>query len=169
MIEVKAIYLEAASINLTSSTGLTPLAKMQLNRNGQFYNVLRCSLPVRAKIDDKELLHNLRRRIIQQTEILKKTINRDGSDIKIKFQNDSTLTWEKAITDLIKMQNSNIHVFTGPSYLTIDELISVAYVLSETTTVSYNELCLYIPERFQTNKISPKNVFNLQLPAHLFP
>ena len=105
-------------------------------------------LTLKSKIDDKELIRNLRRRIIQQTEILKKTINRNGSDIQIKCQNDSTLTWEKAITDLIEMQNSNIHGFTGPSYLTIDEVKQLQFLIMNCVCIFLNAFKLIrFPQR----------------------
>ena len=65
------------------------------------------------------------------------------------------------MNNLVEMHNGNLTSLTGES---LDELIDVGQMLEEASAVSFEELSLFLPERFNNNTKSMKSIFNLKLP-----
>ena len=88
---IKESVVLIISINITASIGLDVLAKKFAQKKEQILNLTTTLLELKSRVENKQLLINLRRRINQQLKTVGHNIDNPKREVFLRCKNSSNL------------------------------------------------------------------------------
>ena len=120
---LKTLFDEVYSYNITVSMSAFALSQTYLKKSESVTKLITAMGRLKDMVSESDLLIALRRRITQQNSAINKSFIRSPDELLQFFcENNTNLTWDDVIGDLIEHSNAN----TAFKTITVEELLEVA-------------------------------------------